>query len=245
VASNASDPPVIGITTYAERTRFGIWDLDAMVLPRTYPDTVVRAGGIPVLLPPIGTGFAELVRRLDGLLLSGGADVDPARYQQPAHPETTGLRPDRDGYEFALLAEAMAVDLPILAVCRGTQVLNAALGGTLSQHVPEAVGHDGHRPQPGTFATNNVHLTPNSRVSTIVGQQTEGRCHHHQALDKVADTLTVVGTADDGTIEAVEAPDRAFVIGVQWHPEENNTDDRLVTALVTAARTYATQREPR
>jgi putative glutamine amidotransferase len=238
VASNASDP-VIGITTYAERTRFGVWDLDAMVLPRTYPDTVVRAGGVPVLLPPVGAGFASLVRRLDGLLLSGGADVDPARYQQPPHPETTDLRTDRDDYEFALLAEAMAVDLPILAVCRGMQVLNAALGGTLHQHVPETLGSDDHRPRPGRFGDTRVCLTPGSRASTILGTHADSRCHHHQALDQVAAPLTVVGTAPDGTIEAVEAIGHAFVLGVQWHPEENATDDRLVAALVAAARDRA------
>lgn len=238
MASNASDP-VIGITTYAERTRFGIWDLDAMVLPRTYPDTVVRAGGIPVLLPPIGTGFAALVARLDGLLLSGGADVDPARYQQSPHAETTGLRPDRDTYEFALLAEAMAANLPILAVCRGMQVLNSALGGTLRQHVPDNVGHEGHRPVPGTFGENRINLTAGSRTAALLGSETKGQCHHHQALDTVAEALTVVGTADDGTIEAVEAPDRDFVLGVQWHPEERTDDDRLVAALVAAARERA------
>ncbi|HEX9336110.1 MAG TPA: gamma-glutamyl-gamma-aminobutyrate hydrolase family protein [Pseudonocardiaceae bacterium] len=238
MASNASDP-VIGITTYAERTRFGIWDLDAMVLPRTYPDTVVRAGGIPVLLLPIGTGFGGLVGRLDGLLLSGGADVDPARYRQPSHAETVGVRPDRDTYEFDLLAEAMATDLPILAVCRGMQVLNAALGGTLRQHVPDAVGHDRHRPEPGTFGENRIRLAAGSRARAVLGAEAKGRCHHHQALDTVADGLAVVGTADDGTIEAVEAPDRDFVLGVQWHPEEDSTDDRLVAALVAAARERA------
>jgi gamma-glutamyl-gamma-aminobutyrate hydrolase PuuD len=240
VASNASDP-VIGITTYAERTRFGVWDLDAMVLPRTYPDTVARAGGIPVLLPPIGAGFAALVSKLDGLLLSGGADVDPARYQQPAHAETDRPRADRDAYEFALLAEAMAVDLPILAVCRGMQVLNSALGGTLHQHVPDAVGHHAHRPEPGVFGANRIRLASGSRAKSALGAEVNGRCHHHQALDKVADGLTVVGTANDGTIEAVEAPDHDFVIGVQWHPEEDAGDDRLVAALVAAARERATR----
>lgn len=241
MASNASDP-VIGITTYAERTHFGVWDVNAVVLARTYPDSVARAGGIPVLLPPIGAGHARLVSRLDGLLLAGGADVDPARYHEPAHPETAGLRPDRDTYEFALLAEAMAVDLPILAVCRGMQLLNAALGGTLTQHIP---GVARHRPQPGTFAANRVRVTPDSRMSAILGPAADARCHHHQALATVAKTLTVVGTTDDGTIEAVEASDNTFVLGVQWHPEENDTDDRLVAALVAAAQDRAGRLEAR
>lgn len=235
MGSNASDP-VIGITTYVERVRFGVWDLDATVLPRTYADTVARAGGVPVLLPPIGTGSETLVGRLDGLLLSGGADVDPARYQQAAHAETDRPRADRDEYEFALLAAAMAADLPILAVCRGMQVLNTALGGTLRQHVPDQVGHDGHRPRPGVFATNRVTLAAGSRVAELLGGETHGRCHHHQALDEVAKELTVVGTAADGTVEAVEAQEWPFVLGVQWHPEENDTDDRLVAALIAAAR---------
>ena len=235
MASNASEP-LIGITTYAERARWGIWDLDAMLLPRTYPDSVVRAGGIPVLLPPVGAGFATVVARLDGLLLSGGADVDPARYRQSAHAETVGLRPDRDGYEFGLVAAALAADLPVLAVCRGMQVLNSALGGTLRQHVPEAVGHHGHRPEPGVFGENRIRLTVGSRAADILGVEVKGLCHHHQALDTVAGALRIVGTADDGTIEAVEAAEGRFVLGVQWHPEEDSGDDRLVAALVEAAR---------
>lgn len=240
MASNDSEPPtgtrpVIGITTYAERTRFGSWDVDAAVLPGTYPESVARAGGIPVLLPPVGTGFAELVARMDGLVLSGGADVDPARYRQPTHPETTGLRPDRDEYEFALLAEALAVDLPILAVCRGMQMLNTALGGTLRQHLPDTVGHHGHRPAPGVFGDRRVTLHPTSTTAALLGREVTVLCHHHQALDTTADALTVVGTAEDGTIEAVELAGHTFVLGVQWHPEEAG-DPRPFAALVEAAR---------
>jgi putative glutamine amidotransferase len=230
---------VIGITTYAERTRFGSWDLDTAVLPKTYPDSVVRAGGVPVLLPPVGTGFAELVGRLDGLLLSGGADVDPARYDQQAHPETLGLRPDRDAFEFGLLAAALAADLPILAVCRGMQVLNSALGGTLRQHLPDVVGHHGHRPEPGVFGECRIRLHAGSRAEDVLGAEVKVYCHHHQALDTTADGLTVVGTADDGTIEAVELAGRTFVLGVQWHPEQDNGDDRLVAALIAAAHARA------
>jgi putative glutamine amidotransferase len=240
VASNDSEHrPVIGITTYTERTRFGCWDVAAAVLPRTYPDSVVRAGGVPVLLPPIGAGFPELVGRLDGLLLAGGADVDPARYDQSTHLETLGLRPDRDAFEFGLLTEALAADLPILAVCRGMQVLNSALGGTLRQHLPDVVGHHGHRPEPGVFGECKVRLHTGSQAEKILGTEAKVCCHHHQALDTTANDLTVVGTADDGTIEAVELPGRTFVLGVQWHPEQDNDDDRLVAALITAARTKA------
>lgn len=233
MASNDSEP-LIGITTYLERASFGIWHQDAALLPREYADTVTRAGGVPVLLPPIGQGFAELVARLDGLLLSGGADVDPARYGQPPDPATEALRPDRDDYEFALLAAALPTTLPILAVCRGMQVLNSALGGTLHQHLPHHTGHDAHRPRPGRFGTNQVTLSQGSRVAAALGPSAKVRCHHHQAVAELAPTLTVVGTADDGTVEAVERPGSRFLVGVQWHPEQDPTDDRLVTALVTA-----------
>lgn len=234
--ASGSSRPVIGITTYRERSHFGIWDTDADVLPGEYADTVVRAGGVPVLLPPVGDGAGELVARLDGLVLSGGADVDPARYRQTAHPETTGLRADRDGFEFTLLAEALAADLPVLAVCRGMQVLNAALGGTLRQHLPDELGHDGHRPALGVFGHSTVNLSAGSRVAGILGTEAKVRCHHHQAVDAVGADLSVVGVADDGTVEAVELAGRGFVLGVQWHPEQDSGDDRLVAAMLLAAR---------
>jgi gamma-glutamyl-gamma-aminobutyrate hydrolase PuuD len=243
VASNASDGttpaagrrPLIGITSYLERARFGVWDLDSVLLPREYTDSVVRTGGIPVVLPPAGDGYSELVARLDGLILAGGADVDPDRYGQAADPATEGLRPDRDGFEFGLLTEALATDLPVLAVCRGMQVLNSALGGTLHQHLPETVGHDGHRPALGVFGTCRVSIAGGSRTAAAFGTDAKVHCHHHQAVDVVADGLTVVGTADDGTVEAVELAGDGFVIGVQWHPEQDPGDDRLVAALVREA----------
>jgi putative glutamine amidotransferase len=235
VPAAAGRRPLIGITSYLERARFGVWDLDSVLLPREYTDTVVRAGGIPVLLPPAGDGFAELVGRLDGLLLAGGADVDPVRYRQEPHTRTESPRPDRDAFEFGLLTEALAQDLPILAVCRGMQVLNSALGGTLHQHLPEHVGHDGHRPALGTFGTCRVSITEGSRTAAAFGTETKVHCHHHQAVDVLADGLTVVGTADDGTVEAVELTGDRFVIGVQWHPEQDPGDDRLVAALVREA----------
>jgi putative glutamine amidotransferase len=218
-----------------ERAGFGVWSLDAVLLSRDYADSVVRAGGIPVLLPPIGAGYPELVTRLDGLLLAGGADVDPTRYGRPPHPETTGLRPDRDTFEFGLLTEALHAELPVLAVCRGMQVLNSALGGTLRQHIPDQVAHDGHRPKPGTFGTTNVTVAQGSRTAGILGRETKVNCHHHQAIDAVADDLLVTARADDGTVEAVELTSARFVIGVQWHPEQDATDDRLVAALVAEA----------
>lgn len=240
--SDAERRPIIGITTYAERARFGVWDTETAVLARTYPDSVARAGGVPVLLPPVGNGFAELVNRLDGLILAGGADIDPARYDAPAHPETAGIQPDRDAYEYGLLAAGLAVDLPILAICRGAQILNTALGGTLHQHLPDKIGTDDHRQVPGTFTGNRIAIEPGCRTADILGTATSAQCHHHQALARIAAELTVVGTASDGTIEAVEAPGYGFVLGVQWHPEENPGDDRLMAALVEAAERSARKR---
>lgn len=231
--------PLIGITSYTERTSFGVWDVPAAVLPKTYVDSVMRAGGVPVLLPPLDNGQAELVRAVHGVILAGGADIGPANYHAPIHPQTIGTRPDRDNFELRLARTALAVGMPILGVCRGLQVLNTLLGGTLHQHLPDVVNNATHRPELGVFGTNQVRITPGSRVSQILGTSVNARCHHHQAIDRVARSLTVVGTAHDGTIEAVEVPGEQFVVGVQWHPEETATDDRLFTALVRAARAFA------
>lgn len=245
MASNDFRTPVIGITTYAERTSFGVWDLDSAVLPRSYVDAVVRVGGIPVLLPPAGTGQSELVRRVDGLILSGGADVVPSRYNRPTHPETIGTRPDRDSFEFRLARAALSMRLPVLAICRGMQVLNVVLGGTLNQHLPDTVGHPGHRPALGVFGVNRITIERVGRAGRLVrvlGDQVTVRCHHHQAIDELAGGLAAVGHAEDGTIEAIEGPGPEFLVGVQWHPEEGNpdgTDDRLFTALVAAATEHA------
>ena len=238
MASSASDarPPRIGLPTYVERARWGVWEQRAALLPGTYVDAVVRAGGVPVLLPPVDQDGAATVAvdALDGLLLTGGADVDPARYDAEPGARTRGLRPDRDAWEHALLAAALHRDLPVLAVCRGLQVLDVALGGTLHQHVPDVVGHDGHLPELGTFGTTHVQLRAGTRLAELLGEEADVPCHHHQSIDRLAEGLEVVGTADDGTVEAVEMAARPFVVGVQWHPEEGE-DHRLFEALVEAA----------
>ncbi|MEU6585676.1 gamma-glutamyl-gamma-aminobutyrate hydrolase family protein [Nocardia sp. NPDC046763] len=247
MASNDSDSgrrPVIGLPTYSERTRFGHWDVDAAVLARTYIDLTERAGGIPVLLPPIGTPRPELVERLDGLVLTGGADLDPARYGAPPHPATRGLRLDRDESEFGLFALARAAELPVLAVCRGLQLVNVALGGTLLQHVPDAVGHTDHSRSPGVFTVNTVTTVPGSRLADIVGSEAKAHCHHHQAIGTLAPGLTATGHTADGVIEAAETRDGPFLLGVQWHPEENPTDLRLMRALVDHAAQYGKERTP-
>lgn len=240
MVSKGSDfRPVIGITSYVERARYGVWDHKAALLPQSYLEAIVRSGGIPVVLPPIGDGGIELVRRIDGLVLAGGADIEPTRYQQPAHPETVGVRPDRDAFEFPLLATAIENDLPVLGICRGMQLLNVAFGGSLIQHLPESTCHDGHRPQPGVFGSCRVEFAANSKLATILGKETTVRCHHHQAASTVAERCDVVGWAADGICEAIELPDRFFVVGVQWHPEEDAGDDRLFAALIEAARDSA------
>ncbi len=232
----ATGRPVIGLTAYGEQVAYGVWHHDAVLLPTTYPDVVVAAGGVPVLLPPM-VESAGAVDRVDAVVLSGGPDVDPSRYGTPPHPLTGAPRPERDAAEVAVLQRALERGIPVLGVCRGAQLLNVALGGTLVQHVPDAVGHSGHNPSPGVFGTTPVSLTPGSRVGAAVGTSVSVLCHHHQALDRVADGLVVTGRAADGTVEAVELDGHPFVVGVQWHPEQHATDHRLFAALVSAAGT--------
>jgi gamma-glutamyl-gamma-aminobutyrate hydrolase PuuD len=228
--------PVIGITTYVEPARWGSWDRDAALLPHSYVAAVIAAGGVPVLLPPVPGGAEAVLAGLDGLLVSGGADVDPARYGQGAHETTDRPRGDRDTWETDLLRLALDRSIPVLAICRGLQVLNVALGGTLHQHLPEVCGHDGHRPVPGTYGTTDVALVAGTKVAEILGAAAVVPCHHHQAVDRVADGLVVSGRAGDGTIEAMELddPDR-WVVAVQWHPEDG-ADPRLAEAFVAEAR---------
>jgi putative glutamine amidotransferase len=236
VASNGCDVPLIGITSYLEQCKFGLWDVPAAVLARTYVDSVVAAGGMPVLLPPVGRWLPEHLSRLDGLVLAGGADIDPSRYGQAPHQQTGTLRPERDTAEFGLFHLALEADLPVLGVCRGLELINIALGGTLDQHLPDTIGVDAHNPKPGVFGTNEIKLAPGSAVAGLIGDDAIVHCHHHQAISQLATGLTAVGWAQDGTIEAVEMPEAGFVVGVQWHPEEDSADVRLFEGLVQAAR---------
>lgn len=231
--------PVVGVTTYHQQAAWGAWDRLAAVLPYSYVDTVAAAGACPVLLPPFEAGAgadsaaASVVARLDALVLVGGGDVDPARYGQPPSPATSGVDPRRDASELALLRAALDGDLPVLAVCRGMQLLNVELGGTLFQHVPDVVGHDGHQPARGCFTDVEVTTQAGSLVAKILGEQATVRCSHHQALDGVGAGLVVTARAADGIVEAVELPAARFVVGVQWHPEEEG-DVRLFRALLEA-----------
>jgi gamma-glutamyl-gamma-aminobutyrate hydrolase PuuD len=212
-----------------------VWDTEFALLHNAYVDAVARAGGIPLLLPPQEHGAEVLVERLDALVLTGGSDIAPEHYQQRPHPHTKVVRPWRDQWELRLLDYALAADLPVLGVCRGTQLLNVALGGTLDQHVPDTAGHTEHCPAPGVFGQTRVALRPGSALAGVLGPEVKVACYHHQALDEVAQGLEVTGRSDDGTVEAVEMPGHRFVLGVQWHPEQNDNDLRLFEALVAAA----------
>ncbi|OBG62489.1 gamma-glutamyl-gamma-aminobutyrate hydrolase family protein [Mycobacterium sp. E3339] len=239
---NAKGRPVVGLTSYLERVQAGIWDIPAGYLPADYFQGVVAAGGAAVLLPPQPAEPETLGAVLDGLhalVITGGYDVDPAAYGQQPHPATDPPRADRDAWEFALLRGALDRGLPVLGICRGAQVLNVALGGTLHQHLPDVLGHDGHRAGNGVFTRLPVRTVAGSRLAALVGESTDAPCYHHQAIDKVGAGLVVSAWDPDGVVEALELPGDTFVLAVQWHPEQSLDDMRLFAAIVDAARSYA------
>ncbi len=227
--------PVIGLTTYREDAAWGVWHQRADLLPTQYAVAVEETGGVPMLLPPVGgVGAADaVVSRLDGLIISGGADVEPARYGADPHPRTAGWRADRDAWEAALLDAAEAAGLPVLGVCRGMQVLAVHAGGSLEQHVPDLVGHEGHSPGGDEFGTVEVSTVPGTRVSGLLGERVTVNCHHHQSVREHPGFVTAA-RAEDGTLEAIELADDRFVVGVQWHPE-TAADIGLLAGLVRAA----------
>lgn len=233
----AGPRPVIGISGYREQARWNQWDQPAVLIPATYTDQVAAAGGIGVALPP-QPGVADAVRRLDGLILSGGPDVDPARYGEEAGPHTTVIRPDRDAAEVALLMAAIAAGVPVLGICRGAQVINVALGGSLVQHLPDLLGHDGHSPTPGKMGEHDVAIAAGSTLAAILGRERVAvPTHHHQGVARLAPGLTPLAWAEDGVVEAFDfaTPGHAFALAVQWHPEAGS-DPSLVRALVAAGR---------
>jgi len=237
--------PVIGLTTYREQAAWGVWDQRADILPSQYAGAVEETGGVPLLLPPLSQeGAADaVVARIDGLVISGGADVDPGRYGADPHPKTASWRPDRDAWELALLDAAEAAGVPVLGVCRGMQVMAVGAGGRLDQHTPDLVGHETHSPGGDEFGEVEVTTVAGSRVSGLVGDRLSVNCHHHQS---VADHPGFVPAAHagDGTLEAMEAEGERFCVAVQWHPE-TAADVGLLAGLVRAAAAYAGARADR
>lgn len=234
--------PLIGITANVEPVAFGAWQAPVAFVPCNYVDAVHRAGGRTLLLAPDPWACEEadaIVAPVDALLLSGGCDVDPGSYGAARHPETVHTDPERDLFEFALVAAAERAGIPVLGICRGMQVLNVARGGTLVQHLPDHVGHIEHRRTVGTFDGNRhpVALAEGSLAARVIGElEHDVASHHHQGVDEVGERLVVTGgSAFDALPEAVEDADGAWLLGVQWHPE-SDPGSRVVASLVQAAR---------
>jgi putative glutamine amidotransferase len=233
--------PVIGITSYAQDARWGVWHMPAALVPLAYVDAIERAGGRALVIPPAEQDIEQTLDAVHGIVFSGGADVDPVRYGAEPHPETDAPQTRRDAGELALLRAALERDIPTLAICRGFQLLNVARGGDLVQHLPDTIGNDVHKRVPGEFAVHPVEVREGSRLASIVGVGSDVTSHHHQALGRVGHGLVETAWAADGTLEAVEDPSLRFAVGVQWHPEEGE-DAALFQALVEQAREYRAAR---
>lgn len=231
------DLPVIGITAYSARAAWGAWDAEAVLLPRPYVDALARAGSVPVVLPPLPDVIAAALPRLDGLVLSGGPDVEPVHYGQRAGEHTQPPNRDRDESERQLLTDALDDGLPVLGVCRGMQLLNVLRGGTLHQHLPDVVGSAVHAPEHGVYARHPVSVENGSKLADVLGRTEvdEVPTYHHQGIDRVGSGLRPVAWAPDGTVEALEDRDLPFCLAVQWHPEVGD-DPSLFEALTAAAR---------
>ena len=229
--------PTVGITAATESVSYGAWEsMPAFISPAGYVRAVQRAGGRPVLLPPDPEDAADpdsLLDLLDALILTGGAgDLDPDLYGQDPHPETGPVQPERDAYELALVRAAVSRRMPVLGICRGMHVLNVAYGGGLEQHLPDVVGHEDHRHTPGTFADHEVTLVPDSLAARAAGSdRTPVKSHHHQGVREVGDGLVVTGRSEDEAVEAIEDPTCPFVLGVLWHPEEDEKS-QLIRSLI-------------
>jgi putative glutamine amidotransferase len=241
--------PLIGICAGLTDAKWGAWSQPAVLLPSNYVEAIQHAGGFAVMIPPdpeLVEDPDQALARLDALILAGGNDIDPTAYGAEPHPETeTTTVPERDATEIALARRALELELPLLGICRGMQVMNIALGGTLLQHVPDKVGHSDHRRTPGSFedADHDVHLVPGSLAARVAGEEIHGtKSHHHQAVDELGEGLEITGwSALDDLPEAIELPDRRFALGVQWHPEADATSP-LIAALVDEARAYRSSR---
>ena len=237
----ANDTPIVGITSYAENAAWGAWNVPTALVPLTYVLAVETAGGRALLVPPSERAVEQTLDALDGLVFSGGADLDPAGYDADPHPETNGIRPERDRAELTLMGAALERDMPILAVCRGMELMNVLRGGDLLQHLPEVVGDEKHKHTPGVFADHDVSVADDSRLARILGDRAPVKSHHHQGVGRVGDGLVETAWAEDGTIEGLEDPERSFALGVLWHPEEDE-DAALFRALVEEAAAYRARR---
>lgn len=231
--------PTVGITAATEKINYGAWkEIPALMSPASYARAVQRAGGRPILLVPNQEDTenpSEVLDLIDATILTGGAgDLDPALYGQEPHPQTGPIQKERDAYELALVRAAVDRDTPTLGICRGMQVLNVAYGGSVEQHLPDVVGHESHRSTPGVFAAHEVRLESGSLASRTTGSEVEDvRSHHHQGIREVGGGLSVTGRATvDDTVEAIEDPAHPFVLGVLWHPEEDEKS-RIIKALVS------------
>ena len=228
--------PLIGLTAYREEAAWGVWRTKADLLPTVYSRAIEDAGGVPVLLPtttPAREAATSLVGRLDGLVISGGADVSPERYDESPHERTRDWRDDRDEWELALLESAEHFGTPTLGVCRGMQVMAVGAGGTLDQHLPDLVGHDEHNPGGDRFGSTSVRVADGALLQALVGDHLDVHCHHHQGV-RAHPGFEAVAWAGDGTLEAMEAPGDRFCLAVQWHPEMA-ADAGLFRGLVQAA----------
>jgi putative glutamine amidotransferase len=233
--------PLIGITSYAEEIRWGVWTEDAALVPLAYVRAVERAGGRPLVVPPSDDGLEETLDALDGVILSGGGDLDPELYGAEPHDETDAPRAERDAAELRLLEAALDRDMPVLAICRGSQLLNVARGGDLVQHLPETVGHEQHRHEPGSFSDHDVKVEAGSRLGGLLGDRAPVKSHHHQGYGRIGSGLREVAWAEDGVVEGLEDVDKRFALGVLWHPEEGE-DFALFQGLVDEAQRYRQER---
>lgn len=225
--------PVIGVTTSVNVRDYETPEQAVVMVPANYPQAIRRAGGIPILLTE-GDDVETLLSRLDGIIIAGGRDVDPARYGEEPHERTDNLRPEQDTWESALIATAIERDLPLLCVCRGHQLLAVERGGRLHQHLPETPGYEKHGATGGEWSNHAVEIDPNSRLGSILGTNVIGNSGHHQGVADAGD-LTIVGRTEDGLIEAVELPGASFLLSMQWHPEMLN-QTKVFDALIEAAR---------